>query len=325
MNYRNLIILLLPLIISFQAGAQEEESENFVEDFNPVNNIRTGLRYKDYNVRFSDQNSTIFTFRNAGLNTFLGGRYGKIGLSLSVPTVSVGSVPDEQSKRISGNLHLYQRHWYLHLTGQRLTGFSEISANTQTPSNFRSDITFKRFGIYGFWIKSNDLSLRASFKHSQRQLQSKGSWLLASTINFHHLVADSIALPLMEGGIFSFDRFQQIKIGLGVGYAYTWVFAPKWYITPVIVAGPEFRLQNYRQIDQAKATDQLNLSPRLRGRLALGYNGDQFFSSLKGYWLPGYDIETRFNTRVNDLQLSLTFGYRLKGEKKSTTQTKKRK
>jgi hypothetical protein len=291
--------------------AQEEGSANFVEDFNSTNHLRTGLRFKDYKVNFSNDNASVFEFTNTGLNTFIGGRYGKIGLSLSLPVKSFGAPPNEQSKRIAGNIHLYQKRWYLHLTGQSLQGFTQKNlSSTSQPEIFRADIRFKRIGVYGFWIKNNGLSLRASFKHNQRQIDSQGSWLLATTINFHNLLSDSITVPLALEDSFSFNRFQQLKIGAGVGYAYTWVFLPQYYLTPVVVLGPELRLQNYRAIGNNSTSDRLNLSPRLRGRLAIGYNGNRYFYSLTGYWLPGYDVGNQFNTRVEDLQLSFTFGYR---------------
>lgn len=305
--FRLLVWVLLFQSFPHYSSAQANEFGDYVSELAFRNNIRAGLRMKDFGVRFFDGSGDRYSFRNAGLNVFIGCRYKKVGGSISLPITTFGPLTNTAARRLGLNLQFFQARYYIQLRIHQVRGFEQEGQSVEV---FRPDMLFTGAGIYSFWVQNPRLSLRAAFRNKQRQLRTQGSWILAGTSHLQSLHADSISLSTVNNSTVSFTRFRQFKIGIGAGYAFSWVFSPSWYITPVLVVGPEFRIQYYQEINQDKSFDHVRLSPRVRGRLAFGYNGDRFFTSLVGYWLPGYDLGSDFNTRVNDLQIALTFGRR---------------
>ncbi|MEM7571247.1 MAG: DUF4421 family protein [Bacteroidota bacterium] len=299
--------LIASLLVFFCPSLQAQNQDPaYIGLFDFNNQLNTGLKYKDLEVRFFADGKEAFSFSNSNLGFSLGGRIGKFGLSYTFPLADLGTSTANQGRNSGLNLQFFRPNFFLQLSGQRVTGFQAGAA----ADDFRADVKLSDLTLYGFRVENPKLSLRAAFRNNRQQLISQGSWLKALSLNYQVLNADSIAFPRAEQPDFAIDRYQQYELGFGLGYAYTFVLKSDFYITPVAVIGPEFRLIRFRdQRDQSK-DEIFRLSPRFRGRLAFGQNGERLYWSITYSLLPGIATSNRLNSRLQDNLVRLRLGWR---------------
>ena len=145
----------------------------------------------------------------------------------------------------------------------------------------------------------------------ERQLRSAGSFLVGGAIQRQVLTADSLKVPLRASGPTPINRFNQSKVGVGLGYAHTFVFGKLWFVTPLLIAGPELRFVEYDLVQGEREIERMQLSARVRGRLAVGANGRRRFAALVASYLPNSDTNDSFDTRVDETLVELVLGYRI--------------
>ncbi len=298
-----LIIALLLFFSNIQQALSQNIDSSYIYLFPSNNQIRTGLRYSDVEIRFFSDSKEAFVFNSSNLGVSIGGRIGKIGLGITLPVSDLGTSEANASNIFDFNLQFYRPRYLFQLTGRQIFGF-------QTEEVFRNDIKLWDLTLYGFKVFNPRLSLRAAFKNNERQKINQGSWLAALSLNTQVLLSDSLSLPGATDDNFIIDRYQQFELGFGVGYAYTLVLPKNWYISPVLVVGPEIRYLRYRGFASDNSRERLRLSPRFRGRIAIGHNGDRFFFSVASFLLPGIATSKRLNTRVQDNLIRFRIGLR---------------
>jgi hypothetical protein len=286
-------------------SAQVPDS-NFVQVLESDGRLNTGLRYEDLEVRFFSNGEESFVLQNSSLGLSLGGRLGWLRFSFTLPLADLETSNTNESKSFGLNLQFYRPNFYYEIRGQRFTGFQ----SQEVMERFRNDIRLWDVTLHGFKVHNPRLSLRAAFRNNQIQKQSQGSWLTALTINTQFLAADSIAILEKDNNNFTINRFNQFELGIMGGYAYTHLLSKNWYVTPLLIVGPEFRLLTYRGLEANESRKLFRIGPRFRARLAFGYNSEKMFASVTGYLLPGFATQNRLNTRVQDNQIRLRVGFR---------------
>lgn len=314
--YNGLSFALLITVLAMPVYGQEAEDgiEDYVVPIAATNNVRFGLSTKDYRMRFFTNSDKVLDFSNRGVNALVGARFGKFNLTLSLPLARGGNLLGTDARQLALNLDFYQPWGYLQLNAQRIKGFEEEDLLAETFS-YRPDAKITQVGIYGFRVLNNRFSLRAAFKNSERQLKSQGSFLIAATLQYQELNSDGINLVLRDGSELTIGDYHQEKLGLGVGYGHTWSTEAGWYVTPVFVVGGELRRNTYVNGSGGEDLFRYRFSPRVRGRLAFGYNGERYFASMRASTLPGLEVGTRLNARIRNTRVVLVVGRRLMGKK----------
>ncbi|MEL7124179.1 MAG: DUF4421 family protein [Bacteroidota bacterium] len=285
-----------------QVCSQAVDSNSiYIYDYN--NQVRAGLRYMDTEVRFFPNDNEVFTFQNSTIGVSVGGAIGSFSINLGLPIATLNGTIN-QGSNFDFDLRLFRKRYFWQVSGRRIAGFQ----TTDPIESFRPEIKLWDFTLFGFKVLDPRLSLKAAFKNSARQKSSSGSFLGGLYVNTQFLKTDSLEISDNTG--FSIDSYFQVELGVGIGYAYTWVVSDKWYVTPVLIAGPEFRVLSYG-LDGGEFTDQFRIAPRFRGNLAIGYNTSRFYASITAFLLPGLNTRNRLNTRTQDNQVRLRLGYRL--------------
>ena len=302
---------LFVLLLLLCAPLQAQLDSNFVETFGNFSRINGGIRYRDNSAVFSVADREALSFVNRSLDLRLGGRYKWLGYTFSIPVSDLGTGSDlGEAKSLGVNLQIYRDRFYSNLNLRRTTGF-ERRVPGEAPI-FEEDIRFTNALLYGFLILNADrFSLRSSFRVRNRQLRNAGSLLLGGAIGRQVLTTDSLQLPLREVGTTDITRFAQTRIGAGVGYAYTFVFSGVWFVTPMVIAGPELRFVDYDPLGSQREIDRVRLGGRVRTRLAVGTNGHKVYASLNASYLPILDRSDSFDVRLTETQVELVIGRRL--------------
>ena len=308
MGSKPLLLLLLALTLWVPATAQFDSA--YVETFVSKSRINGGLRYRDNSASFSVDGAETLSLQNRGLAVRLGGRYKWLGYTFSIPVSDLGTDSElGDATSLGVNLQLFRDKVFLNLNARRTVGF-EFQRPEAEPF-FRKDIKFLDVLFYGFRIlNSKHFSLGSAFRQRSRQLKSAGSFLLAGVANRQVLTAHQLDLPINDGRVVSIDRYSQIKLGVGLGYAYTFLFGRNLFVTPVLIAGPEVRFVDYDPAAADRVLEAPRLSLRMRSRLAFGYNGRKNYVALTGAYLPSYDETETINTRVDETRIELILGHR---------------
>ena len=310
-NSRFRCFLACCLLVGITGALAAQLDTNFVEVFSDQTRVNGGLRYRDNSASFLVGDRETVKLANKGLALRLGGRYKWVGYTFSIPISDLGTGSDlGKARSLGANIQFYRDKFYLNLNVRRTKGFERYQLDA--PTVFREDIHFVNALLYGFRIlNSQRFSLRSSFKMRNRQLRSTGSFLLGGLINRQVLTSDSLTLPFRNEGTVTINRYSQTKVGVGLGYAYTLVLGKGFFLTPLLIAGPEIRFIDYDPLDTDREIEDFRVSPRLRGRLAFGVNGSRNYASINASYLPSIDQTANLNTRLSETQIELIIGHRI--------------
>ncbi len=297
------LLLLLSLFGTGELSAQLDST--YIELFPNLARINTGFRYRERSMELKTTAGEEFKLEDKSLAFRLGGRYKFASYTFSIPVSDLTAEPDEeQIKNFGLGLTLFMRQNLVSASFRNTIGFR--STTPEGERSFRDDVDLFSATIYGFHVFNNkQFSLRSSFKQRDRQLKASGSFIGGLLLDRRRLRTDGLLIPLDNGEEEWLTRLAQTKIGLGVGYAHTFMLGKRIFLTPFVIAGPEFRFINFDAVNGGKRQRDLRVSHRLRGYMACGWNGDRTAVALSVLYLPGLDITENLTTRFNNFTVEL--------------------
>ncbi len=169
-----------------------------------------------------------------------------------------------------------------------------LSYKRSDPGTVRSDLRIATVGFNVFYVFSDNYSLDAAFKQTERQNRSGGSFLLMLSGMNSRVSASTSLLPLTQEWLYGiyhgFKGGNFTSLGIAPGYSYTFLIGTNYFITPVIFVGAGVMtdsLRLHRTPEEILAgrdgvKHKLEAFLKTNLRLALGYNGDSFFYGLAG-------------------------------------------
>ncbi|WP_020569880.1 DUF4421 family protein [Neolewinella persica] len=301
--FRNLFFCLTFLFSTPLAG---QIDTSFIQLFDNDQRINTGLKFRNKSVVFATSAGEEFKLESQGLSFRIGGRYKWASYTFSIPISDLGTGTDEDMGTSFGlGVTLFLRQQLLHASFRNTKGFrSEMQG---AGSEFRDDVSLFQATVFGFQVMNpSRFSLRSSFKQRDRQLQSNGSLLLGGLIDRQRMRSENgISIPLNNGNQSVVARYAQTKLGFGLGYGYTWLFKDHWFITPMAIAGPEFRFVAFDELDEDRKREKIHTSMRVRGHLGIGWNGNPLAVAVTAIYLPSLDVTDNLETQTDDLTLEL--------------------
>lgn len=293
---------------SGQLMAQQDST--FIELFPNIARVNTGLRYRDRSLELKTTSGEELKLDNKVLTFRIGGRYKFASYTLSIPIADLTAEPNGQTSRNFGlGLTLFMRQRLLSASFRSTKGFSSVTS--EGVRDFRDDVDLFSATLYGFHILNHKrFSLRSSFRQRDRQLKTSGSFIGGFLLDRRRLTTDGLLIPLDNGEEEWLTRLAQTKVGVGIGYARSFMLGQRFFITPFAIIGPEFRFINFDAVNGGKRQDNLRISPRLRSYFAAGYNGDRTALALSVLYLPSLDITDNLDTRSNQFTVELRITHR---------------
>jgi hypothetical protein len=279
---------------------------SFIQLFDNDYRINTGLKFRNKSAVFATSAGEEFKLESQGLAFRIGGRYKWASYTFSIPISDLGTGTEQEMGTSFGlGLTLFLRQQLLHASFRNTKGFRSITPGGE--SEFRDDVSLFQATVFGFQVLSpSQYSLRSSFKQRDRQLQSNGSLLLGGLVDRQRMYSEKgIRIPLNNGNQSVVTRYAQTKLGVGLGYGYTWVFKDHWFIAPMAIAGPEFRFVAFDELDEARDRERIHTSMRVRGHLGFGWNGNPLAFAFTAIYLPSLDATDNLDTKTNDLSIEL--------------------
>lgn len=218
---------------------------------------------------------------------------------------------NEKSKLIYGEssardlqLNILSKQWGADVYYQKYSGFylkdSDNPVMPGMPYPQRPDLVTRNYGLSGVYvINHRKFSLRSSFTYADRQLRSKGSFLVYGTVNSFRVTADSALLTaemqthVGSGSGFRVLRYSTISVAPGYSYNLIW---KKLFLNGSVSIGPAHHWIRYEE-DSGINRDDISINSTATARFAIGYNSDRFFGGL------GFSAQARIVT-FNEVRVS---------------------
>ncbi|GAB3246750.1 hypothetical protein GCM10027347_01850 [Larkinella harenae] len=187
--------------------------------------------------------------------------------------------------------HIYMRKWVLDGFGQFYSGYYLSPRGNAAPSPdlyyLRPDLRVRLLGgsirrVFNF----RRFSFRSSFVQNEWQKKSAGTWLIGFQFYYGIVRGDSALVPRQLQADFPTEevrRMRLLKLGPGVGYAYTYVYRSHFFATASLTTNlnATFSKEQFR-------TGYLtygNVRPDLLFRVVAGYNSNRWCVTLG--WVNG--------------------------------------
>lgn len=201
---------------------------------------------------------------------------------------------DQKSKSIYGDsdardlqLNILGKQWGLDAFYQKYSGFyltdkgNEPAAGTPYPQ--RPDIASRNFGLTGNYVFNNKkFSFRSAYNFAERQLLSKGSFLMFASISSFKLSADSSILSNPREQIYgekvSFKNLRYTTFSLAPGYTYSLIFN-NFFLNGSLAIGPAHHWIYYK-LESGTDKNEIAINSFVAARIGIGYNGDRIFGGV---------------------------------------------
>jgi hypothetical protein len=334
MPFRVVILLLvLPFFVQGQdvsttgpTAQQERDSlrNYYIKHFPDYFFLYPVLKQRHLNFELEKQNGdeNLVTFKPNNSYSFGLGMYlfeVNFELAFAIPI-------DERSKSIYGEsdardlqLNILGKKWGLDAFYQRYTGFyitdSQKEVLPDTPYPQREDIVSKNRGLTGNYVFNNQkFSFRSAYNFAERQVFSKGSLLLFSSLSSFRVNADSSIINssqrLAFGENVSFTNLKYTSFSIAPGYTYSIVFQ-NFFLNGTLSVGPAHHWINYR-LQGGGERHETEINPFVAARIGLGYNGERIFGGIS-FLTQGSSVrfqDVRFSN--NNGSFKILFGYRFR-------------
>ena len=316
------VLLGLSLMVCFNVFAQIDEPDSvnveridpdtlrayFIQSFPDHFFLYPVIKQRSLSFALEKRDrSEQLTFKpNNAYSLGVGGYLFEVGAELTF------SVPiDEKSRSMYGEsdsrdvqLNVLGKTWGGDLFYQKYQGFylsdRENPVLPGTPFPQRGDIVSRNFGITGNYVFQNrKFSFRAAYNFAERQLHSKGSFLLFASLSSFKMSADSSILTPAQEAVFgenvSFRRLRYTTFSIAPGYTYSMIFRD-FFVNGTLSVGPAHHWITY-QVEGDRERNDIAINSFIGARIAIGYNGPRLFGGLI-FFSQGR------NVRFEDVQFS---------------------
>jgi len=311
---RKLLFLVLILVfntITATAGSKNKKSDN-IEEIKSKYTVSPFFLYENPKLSIrnliNDRSNIIYKPNvNGSFGVKLGYKKFSIALAFKLPQTNVyGNTKtskigvDIQGKNIGFAV------FYNSYKGLYLDNYNHFSGHELI---LRPDIKYYATGFYSTIDFSKDFSMKAAFAQTERQKHTAGSFMLMVGDKFTRVRADSsFILPEEQewyGDTKDITATNTNNIRFTPGYGMSFIFEEYFSVTAVLFTGFDFQLNFYKKSGKTKL--RANFPFYSQGRLAVGYNKDEWFCNLI-YTIDMNYIkftDSRFNIYNNYFKISV--------------------
>jgi hypothetical protein len=297
--------------------------------------VRTYLSRKFTSFTFQNPNRRMsLKYRpNTTINLGIGATWRSLTLNLAYgfPFLNNRNAQGETSY-LDLQSHLYTRNWSIDTWGQFYKGYyTKVDPSRAPPPGDQQDRNYVRpdagitlIGVSAFkLLQPHRFSYRAAFVQNEWQQKSGGTFLVGAEIYYGRVSADSALIPSFQRREFpgnflpQINRIRLIDVGPGLGYAHTFVYEKKWFVT---LAGSFIGNLGYTKslAENNQVVEKWGFSPNLLYRGTIGYNSRywSFTANIVGNRISVRGAEKNFNYRLENGNYRFTVSRRLLPGKK---------
>lgn len=279
--------------------SNEGHDTSYIKDFHEKLILKTYMVSKANNFSVTDVKNQVTTeFKpNDVTNLGFGVNYKSFGLSVAF--IPLGKKDNEtygRTQKLDLQSNIYTRRLGFDVRFQYYKGFYIDNASKIDPDleldtliPLRSDISTLAFGGNVFYIfNSKQFSFKNTFTNNEWQLKPAGSFYAGSSFSAFRMSADSIIAPTEIIDTLPRDEyFKSVTVytigGFG-GYAYTYVFGKKFYMTMALAPGlASVQLKSVNGLNEV-INNTSKIAFQFNARMGLGYNSERIFAGISAFW-----------------------------------------
>jgi len=265
---------------------------------------------RDNLITFKPNNSYSF-----GLGLYVFELGFELAFAIPLDDKSISRFGDSEARDIQ--LNILGKKWGLDAFYQKYTGFYVTDASVEIPPESpypqRRDIISRNIGLTGNYVFNNQrFSFRSAYNFSERQLFSKGSALLSSSLSTFKLSADSAIINDSQKALFgqnaAFTKLRYTTLSIAPGYTYSIVFK-SFFLNGTLSVGPAHHWISYRREGESDSYETA-INSFVAARISLGYNGERLFGGIS-FLTQGSNVkfeDVRFSN--NNGSFKILLGYR---------------
>lgn len=219
-------------------------------------------------------------------------------------------------------LNVLGKKWGMDAFYQKYNGFYVTDSNkdipAQDPYPQRGDIASRNMGLTSNYVFNNQrFSFRSSYNFAERQVFSKGSLVVFSTLSAFRVDADSSIITdeqqIVFGEDVSFRKLKYTTFSIAPGYTYSIVFQ-NFFLNGTLSVGPAHHWIGFTR-EGGAARKERNVDSFVAARVGLGYNGERIFGGIS-FLTQGSNVKfeaVRFSNNNDSFKILVGYRFRESG------------
>ena len=250
------------------------------------------LKQRGLNFELSKRDrSSLLTYRpNNTYSLGVGAYLFEVGVELAfaIPLQEKSIERFGESRARDFYANVLAKRWGVDLFYQRYAGFyiTDHDDMPQPGQAFpqRPDIGIHNFGFTGHYVFNHQqFSFRSAYNFSERQLYSKGSFVLFATLYTFRVAGDSSIIKGDKqaefGGHVDFTRLRYTTFSIAPGYTYNLTYN-NFFLNATLAFGPAHHWINYNLEHRVSTEYDIAVNSFFGARVAIGYNGYRMFGGV---------------------------------------------
>lgn len=215
-------------------------------------------------------------------------------------------------------LNVLSKRWGVDAFYQRYKGFYILDREYEPlPDELypqRPDVNTKSFGFTGHYVFNHQkFSFRSAYNFAERQLYSKGSFLLFSSLYTFRVASDSSIIKGDRspefGADVDFTRLRYTTFSIAPGYTFNLTYN-NFFLNTTLAIGPAHHWINYDLETPPEEQHDIAINSFFGARVAIGYNGYRMFGGI-GFISQGSRLKFDQVTFANNNSVfKIVVGYR---------------
>lgn len=279
-------------------------------------------RSLNFELAKRDGNSLLTYKPNNSFSFGLGAYLFELGVELTfaIPLREQSIERFGESEARDLHLNVLTKRWGVDALYQRYSGFylldKESEPDVTEPYPQRPDIVTKNFGVSWHYVFNDQkFSFRSAYNFSERQLYSKGSFLLFASLHTFRVAADSSIVRGERQATFgtgvNFTRLRYTTFSVSPGYTFNFTYN-NFFLNATLGLGPAHQWINYDLEGSSATRYDTSINAFLNARIAIGYNGYRIFGGVS-FMSQGSTVRFEDSTfSHNNGVFKILIGYRFK-------------
>lgn len=254
--------------------------------------------------------------------------FNKLSLSFGIPIGQEQIATKGKNDYFNLGIGYGGEKWFLEAGYNWFKGFydtktGQYDTTIKTTGKYYQDSRLENRLVKGklFYFKNfRKYSCKAGYCCTYRQLKPAFSWVFSGNLYDNRISTDSSLIPrplrLDYGSFYNLNEIRTQAISVGGGLSGTMVIWKRLFVNAMWTVNPELQFRKYGH-QNGESANYTFISASMDFRIAVGYNGERFFMTLKGIYDNVYFNSSQMEIRNQLMSGSFSVGYRirLKSEK----------
>lgn len=276
---RNTLLFLLFLLMIITKGQSQNSfvHPDYIRVFPHDLQVSVFSKYTLDKSSINADNSRYY-YQSQNLSPSFRLQYGKWGFGFQLP-VNFLRQAKRQSSTLGIQIQAFPSSMIINAGISRLKGYYQNDPELQELTTINNPLVWRLFFNPLYVFNGKKFSMSSLFQLDRIQLQSQGTPLAGIRLDYLHL--KDIASQEDKNNSTLLDKYAFRQSGIEFGYAYTYVLSEKYFVAAFLKGDFSQTKFQYKREGVNPNFSKWSFTPINEFFLTLGYQTDQFFSSIQ--------------------------------------------